>query len=328
MEMRNFGATGLAVSSLGIGCARIGGIFQQDAASFVRVLRTALDAGINFFDTADMYSQGESEKLLGRALSGARDRAVIATKAGFLLPARRRLIARAKPLVRPLIRALGLRRVSLPASVRGAPTQDFSPGHLRRAVEGSLRRLRTDRIDLFQLHSPPTAVIERGDWLPVLQRLQGEGKILHYGVACDTSSDGLVALRHPGISSLQVTINLLERGAVDLLLPAAREKNVAVIARECLANGLLVKDAASVDLRNYCSTPEELERRQRQLTAVRELAARNRSSLPELSLRFVQRLAGVSVALIGVRTREQLEGLLRLPQGEPLSAETLRALPV
>src|SRR3954447_21271753 len=83
MELRPFGPTGLRVSEIGLGCARLGGVFQGEAAGFLDVLSAALDAGINFFDTADMYSQGESEILLGRALRGRRDGVVIATKAGY-----------------------------------------------------------------------------------------------------------------------------------------------------------------------------------------------------------------------------------------------------
>jgi aryl-alcohol dehydrogenase-like predicted oxidoreductase len=256
-----------------------------------------------------------------------RDRVVIATKAGHVLPARRRALARLKPFLRPLIRVVGLRRESLPAAVRGAPTQDFSPRYLRHAVEGSLRRLGTDRLDLFQLHSPPEEVIERAEWLPGLEQLKREGKILHFGVACDTVADALLALRQPGISSLQVTINLLERGAVDSLLPAVRAKGVAVIARECLANGLLVKDAAEVDLKDYCRSPEEVERRTRQLAAVRTLAAATGCAVPQLALRFVQGLEGVSVALVGGRSAGQLEGLLRLREGGPVALEALGGLP-
>src|SRR5438132_943580 len=109
MELRRFGSTELRVSSLGVGCARIGGIFQKDPAAFVELLQRAVAEGINFFDTADMYSQGESEELLGRALRGQRDRVVIATKGGYVLPAQRRLLGRIKPLVRPLIRWLKIR---------------------------------------------------------------------------------------------------------------------------------------------------------------------------------------------------------------------------
>jgi aryl-alcohol dehydrogenase-like predicted oxidoreductase len=103
-----------------------------------------------------MYSQGESEALIGRAFRRRRHREiVIASKAGYCLPARRMLAARLKPFLRPLIQLLKIRRDRLPAGARGALAQDFSPGYLRKAVEGSLRRLRTDYLDLFQLHSPP-----------------------------------------------------------------------------------------------------------------------------------------------------------------------------
>src|SRR6478752_4571743 len=104
MKRRRFGSTDLEVSEFGFGCARIGGIFQKDPAGFVELLGAAYDAGINFYDTADMYSQGESEQLLGRTFRKRRDKIVIATKAGYCLPAQRKLIARIKPLARPLIR--------------------------------------------------------------------------------------------------------------------------------------------------------------------------------------------------------------------------------
>src|SRR5258706_15224783 len=110
MKARPFGNTDLRVSELGLGCARIGGIFQQDPGGFVNLLSAARDAGINFFDTADMYSQGESEALVGRAFHRCRDRVVIASKVGYCLPAQRRLVARVKPFVRPLIKLLGIRR--------------------------------------------------------------------------------------------------------------------------------------------------------------------------------------------------------------------------
>src|SRR5215831_20885069 len=106
MKLRSFGSTGLRVSEIGLGCARIGGIFQQDPRGFANLLAAAYDRGIRFFDTADIYSQGESETLVGKAFKGRRHEVVIATKAGYVLPAQRQLIARIKPLVRPLIKAL------------------------------------------------------------------------------------------------------------------------------------------------------------------------------------------------------------------------------
>jgi aryl-alcohol dehydrogenase-like predicted oxidoreductase len=310
LERRAFGRTDLRVSEFGLGCARIGGIFQQDTRGFLDLLSAALDHGINFFDTADMYSQGESEKLLGRAFRGRRRDIVISTKAGYQLPGRRRLAARLKPLLRPAIRLLGIRRDQLPAAARGALAQNFSPAYLRAAAEGSLRRLQTDCIDLFQLHSPPAEVVARGEWEGALDSLIRAGKIRYYGISCDTVEAAAAALRFSRVSFLQVPVSLVERRAVDAVLPEAKAKGVAVIARECLANGLLVKPAESVDLSAYCQSPEEARVRAEQLAALRRQAADSGMSLARLALDYVRGLEGVSVALLGVRTVPQLRGLL------------------
>src|SRR6185295_20246503 len=98
--------------------------------------------------------------------------------------------------------------------------------------EDSLRRLRTDRIDLFQLHSPPVDVVAVGDWVEALEALKHQGKIRYYGVSCDSVDAAAAALRHSGVSAIQVPINLLERAAIRVL-PIAREQGVGVIAREC-----------------------------------------------------------------------------------------------
>jgi aryl-alcohol dehydrogenase-like predicted oxidoreductase len=248
MRRRDFGNTSLRVSEFGLGCARIGGVFQSNARGFLDLLSFAFDSGINFFDTADMYSQGESESLLGTALRGKRDRVVIASKAGYSLPSRRRWAGRIKPLLRPLVQFLKIRRDQLPSGSRGALSQDFSPKYLQAAVEGSLRRLRTDYLDIFQLHSPLLDVDERGEGLPALEELKRSGKIRYYGVAVDSIDAGLAALRYPGVSSVQFTLNLLERGGADALFPTAERQGVGGIARECLANGLLVKRPDEIDL--------------------------------------------------------------------------------
>jgi aryl-alcohol dehydrogenase-like predicted oxidoreductase len=308
VERRSFGSTDLRVSAFGLGCARIGGIFQRDPEDFVNLLSAAYDHGINFYDTADIYSQGESEALVGKAFRGRRDRIVIASKAGYVLPAQRRFVARIKPIVRPLISWLGLRRQQLPGAVRGTPTQDFSAAHLRQALEGSLRRLRTEYLDLFQLHSPPVDVIERGNWLEPLERLKREGKIRYYGISCDSLEAATAALRYRGPSSLQIVINLLEQQAV-AVLPSAQRSKIAIIARECLANGLLVKKASDVDLKSYCQTDGEIARKSEQLAAYRRQAAGTSRSLARMALDFVSQLEGVSVALVGVSRQRQLATL-------------------
>jgi aryl-alcohol dehydrogenase-like predicted oxidoreductase len=312
MNLRAFGNTDLKVSEYGLGCARIGGIFQGDSKAFLRLLATAADFGINFFDTADMYSQGESEVLIGQAFRRQRSRVVIASKAGYCLPTRRRFAARIKPLLRPLIRALKIRRDKLPSGSRGVLSQDFSPAYLRQAVEGSLRRLRTDHLDLFQLHSVPLDVVTRGEWEPVLDELKRAGKIRYYGVSCDVLDAGLAGLAYANVSSVQCVLNLLEQGSAQELIPKARARGVGIIARECLANGLLIKQEANIDLKGYCSSEEEIAKRVVQLRELREEASREGVPLATLALRYVSRLEGVSVALIGARSVEQLQSLLAL----------------
>jgi len=310
MQRRRFGNTDLQVSELGVGCARIGGVFQNDPSSFVRLLAIARDAGINFFDTADMYSQGESEALLGRVFAARRSNVIIATKAGYCLPARRKLAGRLKPFLRPVIRALGIRRDQLPAGSRGALAQNFSPAYLVQALEASLRRLRTDYVDLFQLHSPPQEVVERGEWEPVLEDLKRAGKIRYYGIACDTVESGLAALRFSGISSLQFTLSLLEPRALENLSGQARLKGVGGIAREILGNGLLVKAVDETSLATYCSSDEQVELRKKQLSQFRQQAVERGVSLPRMAIEFASQADGISVALLGVRTPQQLRSLL------------------
>src|SRR5690348_11208250 len=109
MQYKRFGMTDLTVSEVGFGCARLGGIFQgATKADMLSTLHQAFDYGITFFDTSDMYCQGESEALLGEAFRGQRDRVIIASKVGYCLPTQRRVAARIKPLLRPLIQRVGL----------------------------------------------------------------------------------------------------------------------------------------------------------------------------------------------------------------------------
>ena len=311
MQRRAFGKTDLVVSEFGLGCARIGGVFQGDPQSFVRLLAVARHGGINFFDTADMYSQGESESLLGRVLGPTRTELIIATKAGYCLPGRRQLAGRLKPLLRPLIRTLGIRRDQLPSAARGVITQDFSADYLTRALEASLKRLRTDYVDLLQLHSPPVEVIECGEWEATLEDLKRQGKLRYYGISCDSADAARAALRYGGVSSLQLVFSLLEQDAVREILPAARAQGVACIARECLGNGLLAEPKAEeMDLLPYCSSAEQAEQRKRQLVSLREEADRRHIPLTRLALEYAGRTPGISVALLGARTPQQLRRLL------------------
>lgn len=314
MQLRDFGNTSLRVSEYGLGCARIGGVFQGNASGFLDLLSLAFERGITFYDTADMYSQGESESLVGKAFRGRRDRVVIASKVGYRLGGRRRLAAKLKPLLRPLVQKLKLKREKLSSGSKGSISQDFSPQYLRAAVEGSLRRLRTDHLDVLQLHSPPVEVIERGEWLPALEELQRTGKLRYYGIAVDTLEAGFAALRYASVSALQFRLSLLEPQAAEELFPLALKQGVGTIARECLGNGLLAKPAEQIDLKANCSSAEEEGRRALQLTELRSAAAAQGRSLLQTALAYPPSIPSVGVTLLGARSVEQLRGLLSAAQ--------------
>ena len=324
LEKPQFGTTALRTSEYGFGCARIGGIFKHDPAEFATILAAAVDGGITFFDTSNIYTQGESETLLGRVLQRRRNQVVLASKAGFVLPARRHFIAGLKPLVRPVLRTLRISRSQLPSAVRGALSQNFTPAALRKSVEGSLQRLRTDRLDLLQLHAPPLDVVAGGGWIEPLERLRGEGKILYYGVSCESPEATLAALQFDGLASIQVPINLLESGELGAV-ERARQRGVAVIARECLANGLLVKDVAAADMRGYVGSDEEARRKADAIEQWRSVARQKGVPLASLALAYVNGLAGVSVTLVGVSRLAQLTALLAAGLPPRAEAQRLRA---
>jgi aryl-alcohol dehydrogenase-like predicted oxidoreductase len=314
LRIKQFGNTELHVSEIGFGCARLGGIIAQNQArseSPVILLRKALDAGITFFDTADMYTQGESETLVGQAFAGQRDKVIIASKGGYCLPTRRKLLARVKPLIKPLVRALGLKRQNLPSSIAGTISQDFSPDYLRGAVDASLRRLKTDYLDLYQLHSPSKAVILSGEWLETLERLKSQGKIRYYGIATDSVEDALCCLEYSEISSVMTPFGLLDKEALDTFFVQAEARNLAVIARGCFGGGLL-----NVDL-----TPQQLQEKTekwQEILRLRQVAEQQGRNLHEMALQFSLSVRPITVNLLGMRTPAHLRTnltYLASPQG-------------
>jgi aryl-alcohol dehydrogenase-like predicted oxidoreductase len=297
-------------SPLGLGGAQFGGMFAAgDRRAWLRLIHAAMDGGISFFDTADFYTQGESERLIGEAVGLRRPDVVIATKFGYCLPAQKRFGGRLKPLLRPLLRRLRARRAWASPAMAGRLSQNFSPAYIPHAVEQSLTRLRTDYIDLLQLHSPPASVIQAGDWIEPLERLQQAGKIRSYGVSCEESADGLVALKHSELSAVQVSVNLLEREPPGALVSAAHAGQVAIIARQPFAAGFLTRELETLDSLKMGDLTWPAERAR--IASFHRIARREGFSPSELALSYVRGVPGVSVVLMSVSSEKQLTENIR-----------------
>ncbi len=215
MEYRPLGATGIRVSIIGFGSWGIGGLTpgptsygETDDAVSRRAISQALYEGINFFDTSSVYGDGHSESLLGEAFAGQRDRVVIATKGG----------------IQPAYAGY-----------------DFTAQALRTSLEGSLRRLRTDYLDVFQLHNASAAVVQSLSHLgEVLTRFKEEGKVRAFGFSTPTPEDAVALVDFPGTASLQVNWNMLDwRAQESGLFDRAAAKGIGIIARTPLAFGFL-----------------------------------------------------------------------------------------
>lgn len=324
MHYRDFGKTGWRVSEIGFGGARIGGLLAQDGgrATSLRTLEAAHDAGINFYDTADMYAQGESEILIGKAFRKMRDKVFIATKGGYRLPARRRFIQLIKPLAKPIARAIGLRRNAVPAGLSGAISQDFSPGYLRDAVEASLRRLQSDHIDLYQLHSPPREQLlatQFQDTLGLLARLKAEGKIREYGIALDTADDAAHCLGMEGIASLQVPFGLMDLEALDDVFAKLSDRQYGIISRGCFGGGALKQSLTEADLR-------AVEPKWERVLQIRRLAGLMQRSPLEAALQLSLSIERISVTILGMRIPQHLAANLQYYAAKPLTDEEKREL--
>jgi aryl-alcohol dehydrogenase-like predicted oxidoreductase len=321
MRYRSLGESGLKVSELGFGCSALGGgLFGPDTRGAIDLVARCLDAGVTFFDTSDTYSLGNSEKILGRAIRGQRARLVIATKGGGTWSRVDKALLRSRPLLRPFRKALGGARRSIKLAHARRKHYDYSPEHIVRAVEGSLRRLGTDYIDLYQLYNPTVQDLLAFD------RLKAAGKILHYGVTVYELKDAFAALRHPSIESIQLSMSLVDQSGCGEFLAQARARGVGVIAASALGEGLLT-NTVGVTKADESShhTAEQLTRR-RALAAASVKWVRPDRSLAQTALRFALALEGVSLALPSAVSLAQLNEDLAALESPMLTDEELTAM--
>lgn len=302
MRYRILGKTGLKVSEVGFGAWAIGGNHYgnsygptDDKVSLEAVER-AFELGCNFYDTADVYGHGHSEELLGEALRGHRNDVILATKVGGDF-------------------------------YRDPPRMNFDLDYLEFASAKSCERLQTDYIDLYQLHNPPIQLLKNGKIFEGLEKLKNSGRIRHYGISIHDPQEGLLSIKYGQPAAIQVVFNLLRQEAKNQLFQAARENNVAIIAREPLSNGFLSGkftidssfppgDIRSNFPRNYLVG---LIRAAQQL---RLLESRTRT-LAQASIRFALDHKDISTVIPGAKTPQQIEENIKASEIPSLTGEEL-----
>jgi aryl-alcohol dehydrogenase-like predicted oxidoreductase len=291
LDARQLGQTDMHVSPIGFGAWAIGGSWGNvDDAESLRALHAAIDAGVNFIDTADVYGDGHSERLIARVKKERpRDTVWVATKAGRLLP-------------------------------KQTP-EGYSRANLTSWIEASLSRLEVDAIDLLQLHCPHPGVFERPEVFAVLDDLVRAGKIRYYGVSVETVDEALAALRYPRVQSIQIIFNMFRMKPAERLFRAALERRCAILARVPLASGLLTgkltRDAVfeATDHRRFNRHGEMFdvgetfsgvpyEAALDAVDALRGLVSSN-PSMAQFALRWILMFEGVTCAIPGAKTALQ-----------------------
>ncbi|KPV44554.1 aldo/keto reductase [Alicyclobacillus ferrooxydans] len=291
MKYRKLGRTGIEVSELSFGTWAIGGSWgKTDDRESLTALNKAMDAGVNFFDTADVYGDGHAEQLLRTATKG-RDDIYIASK-----------FCRAGDI---------------------HDRNTYSENRVREYCENSLRRLGRERIDLYQIHCPPSFVIEEGDVFEVLNKLQAEGKIRAYGVSVETVAEGLTALQYPGVQALQVIFNIFRQKPLEELFPKAAAAGVGILARVPLASGLLTgkfdtgHEFEADDHRNFNADGQQFNVGETfagiafrtGVTLARDLRwiAEGRGNMTRAALRWILDQPEVTCAIPGFKNTTQVE---------------------
>jgi len=312
MESRRLGRTGRQVSVIGLGCWQLGADWGSvGEPQALAVLHAAVDGGVTFLDTADVYGDGRSETLIGRFLAERGDDGLtVATKMG----------RRADPHV----------------------AKAYTLESFRGWVDRSRRNLRVDSLDLVQLHCPPAPVFADDQVFDALDTLVEEGSVAAYGVSVETVEQALAAIARPGVASVQIILNVFRRKPLEQVLPAAVAAGVGIIARVPLASGLLsgkydeTTQFAPDDHRNFnregkafdvgetfSGVPYDVG-----IGAAREVATwtREGETTSQLALRWVVDQAGVSTVIPGARNAEQARSNAAAASANPLSDKEQAAL--
>lgn len=310
MEQRVLGRTGRNVSVVGLGTWQLGadwGNVDEDDA--LAVLAAAVDSGVTFLDTADVYGDGRSERLIGRFLRDRDEDLFVATKMG--------------------------RRV---AQEPGNYTLD----NFRAWTDRSRENLGVDTLELVQLHCPPTAVYSSDEVYEALDTLVSEKRIANYAVSVETADEALTAIAHPGVASVQIILNAFRRKPLDRVLPAAAEAGVGIIARVPLASGLLSGKYradtvfAENDHRNFNRHGESFDvgetfsgvDYETGVEAAREFTALVPDGVTpaQAALRWVVQQPGVTTVIPGARNVEQATANSAAADVPALSDDTLAAI--
>jgi aryl-alcohol dehydrogenase-like predicted oxidoreductase len=308
MEYRELGRTGWNVSTIGFGAWAIGGTWGPvDDQDSLAALNKALDMGVNFFDTADVYGDGRSERLFARLRKERKDAFHVVTKAG------RRL----NPHV-----AAGYNRENLTAF-----------------VERSLRNLETDALELVQLHCPPTDVYYMPEVFGVLDDLVQQGKLQYYGVSVEKVEEALKAIEFPNVQSVQIIFNIFRQRPIELFFPEAKRRKVGILARVPLASGMLTgkmrRDSQfdADDHRSFNRHGESFDRGEtfsgvdyetglQAVDALRPLVPSG-MTMAQFALRWITMFDAVTTTIPGAKRPDQVEDNVRAGECPPLSPETM-----
>jgi aryl-alcohol dehydrogenase-like predicted oxidoreductase len=301
----------------GFGCVKLGNMSRAAGGpATTRLIREAIHSGVTFFDTADAYGAGTSERILGGALGSDRSNVVVATKGGYVFRDRSRLVRDARRIVAPALgraRAIRSARSSAGhalATRTGYASQDFTPTYLRGAVDASLRRLRTDYIDVYQLHGPSSVCPD--ETLELMAELIRVGKIREFGVGLERLDNVGGWLNLKSLSRLQVPFGILDPEARESVFPAADKARVHVIGRGVFGSGLF----------NATPLRDGTDPNDAKLSLVQSLRllADSVGTTPhQLAVWWVLAQSSVATMLVGINSIEHLRSTMKYVT-TPLSA--------